>query len=79
MIEAKEGGLFRSDDGGNNWKKVNTNRALRQRAWYYTRIYADTQNEDKIYVMNVSYGVSKDGGKTFELKNAPHGDHRLVD
>lgn len=75
MIESPDGGLFRSDDGGNNWKKVNSNRALRQRAWYYTRIYADSQNEDKIYVLNVSYGVSTDGGKTFTLKNAPHGDH----
>lgn len=75
MIEASNGGLFRSDDGGNNWKKINSNRALRQRAWYYTRIYADSQNEDKIYVLNVSYGVSTDGGKTFTLKNAPHGDH----
>jgi len=75
MVEADNGGLFRSDDGGNNWEKVNSNRALRQRAWYYTRIYADTQNEDKVYVLNVSYGVSTDGGKTFTLKNAPHGDH----
>ena len=75
MIEAKNGGLFRSDDGGNSWSKINSNRSLRQRAWYYTRIYADTENEDKIYVLNVSYGVSSDGGKTFELKNAPHGDH----
>ena len=75
MVEADNGGLFRSDDGGNNWEKVNSDRALRQRAWYYTRIYADTQNEDKVFVLNVSYGVSTDGGKTFTLKNAPHGDH----
>ncbi|MCX2718053.1 WD40/YVTN/BNR-like repeat-containing protein [Lentiprolixibacter aurantiacus] len=75
IIEAAEGGVFRSDDGGSTWKKVNEGRALRQRAWYYSRIYADTQNEDKVYVMNVSYGVSTDGGKTFTLKNAPHGDH----
>ena len=75
MVEADNGGLFRSDDGGNNWEKVNSNRALRQRAWYYTRVYADTQNEDKVFVLNVSYGVSTDGGKTFTLKNAPHGDH----
>jgi photosystem II stability/assembly factor-like uncharacterized protein len=75
MVEADNGGLFRSDDGGNNWEKVNSNRALRQRAWYYTRIYADSQNEDKVFVLNVSYGVSTDGGKTFTLKNAPHGDH----
>ncbi|MDV7138154.1 glycosyl hydrolase [Maribacter sp. TH_r10] len=75
LIEAENGGLFRSDDAGATWKKINENRALRQRAWYYTRIYADTENIDKLYVMNVSYGVSTDGGKTFTLKNAPHGDH----
>ncbi len=75
LIEAEDGGMFRSDDAGKTWEKINENRALRQRAWYYTRIYADTQNVDKIYVMNVSYGVSTDGGKTFTLKNAPHGDH----
>ncbi|MBT8312692.1 MAG: glycosyl hydrolase, partial [Flavobacteriaceae bacterium] len=75
IIEAADGGVFRSDDGGASWEKVNENRALRQRAWYYSRIYADTQNVDKVYVMNVSYGVSTDGGKTFTLKNAPHGDH----
>ena len=75
IIEAAEGGVFRSDDGGKTWSRINQNRALRQRAWYYSRIYADPQNADKVYVMNVSYGVSTDGGKTFELKNAPHGDH----
>ncbi len=75
IIEAEEGGVYRSDDGAKTWKKVNQDRALRQRAWYYSRLTADTQNEDIVYVMNVSYGVSRDGGKTFELKNAPHGDH----
>jgi photosystem II stability/assembly factor-like uncharacterized protein len=74
-VEALDGGIFRSEDAGRTWRKVNEDRALRQRAWYYTRIYADTQNEDVVYVMNVSYGVSRDGGKTFELRNAPHGDH----
>lgn len=75
IIEAEEGGVYRSDDAGLTWKKTNENRSLRQRAWYYSRIYADTQNKDKVWVMNVSYGVSTDGGKTFTLKNAPHGDH----
>ena len=75
IIEAEDGGVFRSDDAGKTWQKTNDERSLRQRAWYYTRIYADTQDEDKVYVMNVNYGVSKDGGKTFELKYAPHGDH----
>ena len=75
IIEAEDGGVFRSDDAGKSWEKINENRALRQRAWYYSRIYADTQSKDKVYVMNVSYGVSTDGGKSFTLKNAPHGDH----
>ena len=75
IIENLEGGVFHSDDAGKTWARINQDRALLQRAWYYCRIYADTQNEDKVWVMNVSYGVSKDGGKTFVLKNAPHGDH----
>ncbi len=75
IIEAEDGGVFRSDDAGESWKKLNSDRALRSRAWYYTRIIADSQNENRVYVMNVSYGVSEDGGKTFSLHRAPHGDH----
>ncbi len=75
MIEAEEGGVFRSDDAGKTWTKTNDDRSLRQRAWYYTRIYADTQDEDVVYVLNVDYHKSKDGGKSFESYEAPHGDH----
>ena len=75
IIEAKEGGVFRSDDGGKNWNRVNESRSLRQRAWYYSRIYADTKDEDLVYVVNVAYHRSKDGGKSFEAFSAPHGDH----
>jgi photosystem II stability/assembly factor-like uncharacterized protein len=75
IIEAEKGGVFRSDDGGEKWTKVNDSRALRQRAWYYSRIYADTQDEDVVYVVNVRYHKSKDGGKTFKPYVAPHGDH----
>tara|TARA_B110000285_G_scaffold230203_1_gene296352 strand:- start:15293 stop:18382 length:3090 start_codon:yes stop_codon:yes gene_type:complete len=76
IVENKEGGgVYRSDDGGTTWSHINESRALRQRAWYYSKIYADTQDEDILYVMNVSYHKSKDGGKTFNQYNAPHGDH----
>ena len=75
LIENKDGGVYRSDDAGKTWRKTNSSRSLRQRAWYYTRIYADTQDENMVYVLNVNYHVSKDGGKTFEASNAPHGDH----
>lgn len=75
IIENDKGGVYRSEDGGENWRKVNDSRALRQRAWYYSRIYADTQDEDIVYVMNVRYHKSTDGGATFKAYNAPHGDH----
>ena len=54
---------------------INSERKLRQRAWYYTRIYADTQDQNIVYVMNVRYHKSTDGGKTYKTFNAPHGDH----
>jgi photosystem II stability/assembly factor-like uncharacterized protein len=76
IVENKDkGGVYRSDDGGDTWTLINSDRSLRQRAWYYSRIYADTQDENTVYVLNVSYHKSTDGGKTFNRSNAPHGDH----
>ena len=76
IVENKEkGGLYRSEDGGSSWALVNESRELRQRAWYYTRVYADTKDEDVVYVLNVSYHKSTDGGGTFKSFDAPHGDH----
>lgn len=75
MVEAQDGGLFRSDNAGESWTRVNDERKLRQRAWYYTRVYADTQNRDRVYVLNVQFHRSNDGGKTFSSIRTPHGDH----
>ncbi len=75
MIEAKDGGLFRTDDGGETWSRLNSHNKLRQRAWYYTRLYADTQNQDVVYVLNVRFHKSSDGGKTFNAISTPHSDH----
>ncbi|WP_370390838.1 glycosyl hydrolase [uncultured Winogradskyella sp.] len=76
MVENKDqGGLYRSDDGGETWTQVNSERKLRQRAWYYTRVYADTKDINTVYVLNVSYHKSTDGGRTFGNYRAPHGDH----
>lgn len=75
LIEAKDGGIFRSDDGGDKWTKINDDGRFRQRAWYFTNIYADPKSVDTLYVLNTGAFRSVDGGKTFSLLPARHGDH----
>jgi len=75
IIEAKEGGVYRSDDAGATWQKMNGESSLTQRAWYYMKIHADPKNQDVVYVNNVSFQKSTDGGKTFRpVRGLPHGD-----
>ena len=75
IIEAKEGGIFKSEDGGDNWTKINDDLRFRQRAWYFSKIYADPRAVDTLYVLNTGLFRSVDGGKTFNLLPARHGDH----
>lgn len=75
LIEAEDGGVFRSDNGGNTWTKVNEERKLRQRAWYYGRIFADPKDPDKVYATNVQFFRSDDAGKTWNAIRTPHGDN----
>jgi photosystem II stability/assembly factor-like uncharacterized protein len=75
IVEAEDGGVFRSENAGSSWTKVNDDRSLRQRAWYYTRIYAGPKSLDEVYVLNVGFHRSADGGKTFTGIRTPHGDH----
>lgn len=75
IIEAREGGLFRSDDGGASWARVSDDRNLRQRAFYYTRVYADPRAKDTVYVLNVQFHKSTDGGTTFRPIRTPHSDN----
>ena len=75
LIEAHEGGLYRSDDGGETWELVDGNRALWQRAWYYMHIIADPQSADTVYIANVEFYKSTDGGHTFNKVKVPHGDN----
>jgi photosystem II stability/assembly factor-like uncharacterized protein len=75
LIEAKKGGLYRSDDGGVNWSLVNDDHRFRQRAWYFTHVWADPKNAGTVYIANTGLYRSTDGGKSFERLNAPHGDH----
>ena len=75
LIEAEDGGLFVSGDAGKNWKRINDERKIRQRAFYYTRIYADPQKRDTLYVLNTNLFRSEDGGKVFKNLREPHGDN----
>jgi photosystem II stability/assembly factor-like uncharacterized protein len=75
IVEAEDGGVFRSDNGGRTWTKTNEQRNLRQRAWYYTRIYADPKSADTVYVLNTGFYKSNDGGRTFASIGIPHGDN----
>lgn len=75
IIEAEDGGVFRSDNAGQTWTKLSDDRNLRQRAWYYTRIYAGPKSLDEVYVVNVGFHRSRDGGRTYQQIRTPHGDH----
>jgi photosystem II stability/assembly factor-like uncharacterized protein len=75
IVEALDGGVFRSENAGETWMKVNEDRSLRQRAWYYSRIYADPQSPDTVYVLNTGFYKSVDGGRTYSSIRVPHGDN----
>jgi photosystem II stability/assembly factor-like uncharacterized protein len=76
LIEADKGGLFRSDDGGDSWELVSANRALRQRAWYYTTLTVHPTNPNEVWFPQVPMLKTIDGGKTIEyVKGIVHGDN----
>src|SRR5216684_783304 len=75
LIEAEDGGLYRSEDGGEKWERVNEDRRFRQRAWYYTHVFADPKNVETLYVLNTRLYRSTDGGHKFTALPGSHGDH----
>jgi len=77
--EEEKGGLYRSNDGGANWKRINRDHKLRQRGWYYTHITADPQDENTLYASNAGFYKSIDGGRSFDMRiSTPHGDNHGV-
>ncbi len=78
MVEARDGGLYRSDDAGAHWTRVSQDGRIRQRAWYFSKIYADPKTVDTVYALNTGMLRSTDGGKSFNLVSATHGDHHAL-
>jgi photosystem II stability/assembly factor-like uncharacterized protein len=78
VIEAEKGGIYRSDDGGDSWHILTDDHRFRQRAWYYSHIFADPKSADTVYILNTAAYRSNDGGKTFSRVRAPHGDNHAL-
>jgi photosystem II stability/assembly factor-like uncharacterized protein len=74
LVENDNGGLFKSDDGGAHWQLMNDSHDIRQRAFYYTDVFADPKNEDVVYMENTSLFRSTDAGKTLHRVSGTHGD-----
>ncbi|HKG79688.1 MAG TPA: hypothetical protein VKA78_09725, partial [Pyrinomonadaceae bacterium] len=80
VVDAKEGGVFSSNDGGATWTRLSSDKRLWDRGWYFEKVTVDPKNADVVYVMNTSMYRSTDAGKTWTpIKGAPGGDdyHQL--
>jgi photosystem II stability/assembly factor-like uncharacterized protein len=75
MVESEDGGVFRSDDDGGTWQRINDEHKLRQRAFYFSRIYADPVDRETVYVLNYRFWRSTDGGRTYKAIKELKGDN----
>src|SRR5205085_4430743 len=78
MIEAKDGGLFRSDDGGESWTHASASRGIRQRAWYYSCLTVDPTKPDVVWFPEVNMLKTVDGGATVRAAKGGGWDHHDV-
>lgn len=78
IVEAEQGGLYRSDDAGKNWRLLSSDRLIQTRSWYYMNISADPKNAEVVWVSNAPLLRSIDGGRTFATVPATHGDNHGV-
>jgi photosystem II stability/assembly factor-like uncharacterized protein len=78
LVEAEDGALFRSDDGGRSWERASEFSGLRTRPWYYMHVTADPRDPDTVYVQNYRLWKSIDAGRTFLQVPTPHGDDHAL-
>ncbi|HAA13500.1 MAG TPA: hypothetical protein DCE41_18125, partial [Cytophagales bacterium] len=75
IVEAEKGGLYKSDDYGETWSRVNGDRVLQARSWYYMHVFAHPTEANTVFVLNAPVLRSTDGGRTFQGVPTPHGDN----
>lgn len=74
--DEEKGGLYRSDNAGKSWSRINRDHQLRQRGWYYSHLTAHPTDENTLFSCNVNFHKSIDGGKNFDIEiDPPHGDN----
>ena len=80
QVEAKgaKGGLYRTADGGSSWTLVNSSQSLRARPFYFNKVFVSPKDENDVWVSELNFHHSTDGGKTFVNVNTPHGDNHVV-
>ena len=80
QVEAKgaKGGLYRTTDGGSSWTLVNSSQSLRARPFYFNKVFVSPKDENDVWVSELNFHHSTDGGKTFVNVNTPHGDNHVV-
>ena len=80
QVEAKgaKGGLYRTADGGASWTLVNSSQSLRARPFYFNKVFVNPKDENDVWVTELGFHHSTDGGKTFVNVNTPHGDNHVV-
>jgi len=75
VVENAKSGIYKSEDGGKNWELISTNNDLTQRPWYFSQVFADTKDENTLYVLNVEFFKSIDAGVTWTKLTNRHGDN----
>ena len=82
LVEANKNALYKSEDGGFSWEMINKKNDIGNRPFYYSEIYVDPQNENRVFSIYTYVNVSEDGGKNFKqlmpaygVSNGVHPDH----
>lgn len=78
LVESKKNALYKSNDGGFSWKKINDKDNVNVRPFYFWDLFVDPANENRIYSIYSMVSASEDGGKTFKViipYSGVHPDH----